>query len=198
MPEPTSPLVASGKVLQMLRKGYSIYKDHKLDKALQEVEQGGYTVDDLLKTDHRFASFVRFLRAYEVCSSNAMYSTLTQFLLNGLKSEEVDKRPDIFQSVLSKLGELTEMEVKILGRMQQLNMWGEDGPKGFEISLALDEWVEEAFSIDQAAARGVVSGMQRSGFVQVKPATWAGEKLNYRLTGLAKYLLDLVYYKSQL
>ncbi|OCX19312.1 hypothetical protein BBI09_09770 [Stutzerimonas xanthomarina] len=127
-----------------------------------------------------------------------MYGTLTNFLINGIISREIDDKPDIFQSVLSKLGELTETEVTILGKMQQLGLWGDDGPQGFDTSRQLEEWVAETVGVNQAAAQGIISGIQRSGLIQVKPVTWAGNDLNYRLTGLARYLLDLIHYEHKL
>lgn len=177
-----------------IHKGYSLYKDHKLEKALDEIEKKGTSLEELINSNHRFASFMRFLRAYEICSSQHMYNTLIHYLINGIKSQEIDNQPDIFQSVLSRLGELTETEVMILSKMQNLGMWEGDSAADFQLSGELERWVHKTPGISRDAAQGIICGIQRSGFIQSRHSTWAGNEMTYHLTGLAKYLLDLIHF----
>ena len=124
-----------------------------------------------------------------------MYSTLIHYLINGIKSQEIDNQPDIFQSVLSRLGELTETEVMILSKMQNLGMWEGDSAADFQLSGELERWVHETLGISRDAAQGIICGIQRSGFIQSRHSTWAGNEMAYRVTGLAKYLLDLIHFE---
>lgn len=198
MAEITLSTVSKG--YSILAKGYDKYRSYKLDKALESIEQEGISTEDLLKTDHRFSSFVRYVRALETCSSSEMLETLTDMLINGIKSEKVDTEPDLFQLCLTRLGELTKTEVLILSKMHNLNMYGKANNEAdnHKESRQLENELYSELGIDKDVISSLIHGLTRSGFVILEQGHWFGGQSSYIITDLAHYLIELIHIENAL
>lgn len=191
---------SAAKLFPALVKGYEQYHNHKLDKALEKIVSKGISLDELINSDKRFATFVRFSRAMEICSSREMFETLTNYIVNGVRSRKIDSEPDLFQIALARLGDLTDTEVKILAKMKELNMYGEANNSSgkYETSRQLESELEHILNIEKSVIASLIHGLGKSGFVIVEQGAWANSECTYILTSFAKYLIDLIFLETGL
>gem|GEM_PF-2031353 len=186
----------------LIGKAYTLYKDRKLDSALERLRQEGVTVEELKKNDYRFSAFMRMADALDTCSSNQMMNFLVDYLIAGVATSSIDDKPDLYQSVLSNLGKLTEIEVEILGRMREKNMREGTSADAFVKGAELEIWVAERVGISEDAAQALIVGIGRSGFTQSRHSSFCDlgrrSTMSHRLTDMADMLLDLVYERTRL
>ena len=143
---------------------------------------------------------MRLTRALEICSSQKMFETLTNFIINGVRSKKIDTEPDLFQMALARLGDLTDTEVRILSKMQALNMYGEakNNSGNHAASRQLEKELEAILGLEKSVISSLIHGLGKSGFVIVEQGVWADSERTYILTSFAKYLIDLIFFETRL
>ncbi len=184
-------------------RGYNFVRGKRLDAALAQLEANGITVAELEKSDYRFAAFKRMVDALETCSSNEMMEKLVDYLIAGVATATVEAKPDVFQEVLSRLGNMSEWQVEILVEMQKRGMRDGASPEAFQQGAELENWVAGRCGVDEDTAQQLIVALNQSGFTQSRHAGFRNlndsrTPMSHRLTGLADLLLDMVYYRHRL
>ena len=194
--------VLSDTPIRLVVRGYSFLRDKRLDAALAKLQANGITIADLEKSDYRFAAFKRMVDALETCSSNEMMKKLVDYLIAGVATAAVEDKPDVFQEVLSKLGEMSELQVEILAEMQKRKMRDGESAEAFQKGAELEKWVAGRYGVDEDTAQQLIVALSQSGFTQSRHPTFSDlngrTPMSHRLTGLADLLLDMVYYRYRL
>ncbi|WP_136067097.1 hypothetical protein [Modicisalibacter radicis] len=189
--EPT----VSGAMKWAVRRGYEHFTVQRLERALNRAEQGGVSVPDLCQQEHRFAHFVHMVRALEKCSNNEMADYLSDLLIGGVRSGDIDKCPDRFQSLLTALGDMTLTEVELLSKMRMLGLYAK-GDIGEEKCIdgmrQLRSFARDNFGYSKDYLRTSLNRMARTGFVTIASSAFSSYVDNYNL--LTEHAVELFEY----
>ncbi|WP_251978568.1 hypothetical protein [Salinicola avicenniae] len=182
-------------------RGYEHFTQVRLERSLRRAAENGVSVQDLCRTEVRFAHFVRMVRALEVCSNNEMADYLVDLMVGGVESRFSDDSPDQFQLLMDCLGSLTRTEIIVLAEMRKLRLFddersGEDESKRNELELFGENSL--GFSRDYLAS--LLNRMAGSGLVTSPGATYGGgyARNSNRLSPLARELFHYLDYSHRI
>lgn len=182
------------------QRGYERFTQARLERVLHRAANEGVSLEELIKKEKQFAIFVRMVRSLEQCSNNEMADYLADLMIGGIKANETQSRPDLFQILMSALGSLTVTEVKILNLMREHGLEGDvhkqqvdqDRINRFERSCY------EKLGLEGAVVGALLDGMIRTGLVSTIANSFGTIRSSNLLTPLAKELFSLLDYRSRL
>lgn len=174
--------------------GYRGYDSWKFERILKKAESRQIGLTVLESSHHRIAAFTRVLRAIEICSSEEMIDYLAEVMIGGIKSGDIEEKPDLVQMTLSALSTVTKTEMKVMLKMRDHNLYeGEGGDDAYHARHGFIEDCCKSLSITPGMLSAIQNGLIRTGLVSVEHSDWGGRAASTnQLTDLAKYLFQLV------
>ncbi|WP_442489378.1 hypothetical protein [Halomonas litopenaei] len=183
------------------QRGYEKFTQAKLRRALERAASENISIEELVRKEEKFAIFVRMVRALEQCSNNEMADYLADLMIGGIKGGADEDDNDLFQILMSSLGSLTLIEVKIIYLMRECGLYGAIHRERVD-QEAIDKFEAmcwEGLGVEGETIGNLVNGMIRTGLVSIPPQAWGGPFRNSNLlTPLAQDLFHFLDYKRQL
>ena len=177
--------------------GYRGYDTWKFERILAKAESRQIGLTVLEGSHHRIAAFTRVLRAVEICSSEEMIDYLAEVMIGGIKSGDVEEKPDFVQMALSALSTVTRTEMRVMLKMRDHQLFeGDGGADAYHAKTAFIGDCCGELSITPGMLSAIQNGLIRTGLVSVEHSDWGGRAASTnQLTELAKYLFHLVEYE---
>ncbi|WP_143005145.1 hypothetical protein [Billgrantia gudaonensis] len=186
------PATVGARMVSLLLKGaYSKHMEWKFERLEERARQGGLSVDDLIASDERFATFMRVARAFEHSSNTDVVDYLADALIGSIKSGDVEEKPDFVQMAIGSLNGLTKLELDILAAMHRYQIY-------YDADFRLDhEKIRESFILECKTSLGIdsymlspiINGLVRTSLVTNETAALSGPVPNSNsLSPLAREL----------
>lgn len=90
-------------ILSGVGPSYRSYMGWKFERLLKKAENQGISEAELKNSDHRFALYMRVGRAFELCAEKEVVDYLADAMIGGIKSGDVEEKPDFVQMAISAL-----------------------------------------------------------------------------------------------
>lgn len=182
------------------QRGYESFTQARLERVLHRAAKEGVSLEELMKKEEQFAIFVRMVRSLEQCSNNEMADYLADLMIGGIKANETQSRPDLFQILMSALGSLTVTEIKILFLMREHGLEGNVHKKKVDQDKInrFERSCYEKLGLEGAVVGALIDGMIRTGLTSTIANAFGTFRNSNILTPLAKELFILLDYRSRL
>lgn len=182
-------MAAAGKA------SFGFYMEKKFNRLEEKAWKGGLNAQDLINGHDRFAIFARVARAFEVCSDFEVVDFLADALIGGIKSGDVEKRPDFVHMAISALNGMTKAELSILVFMHGLRLYLDSPEHSNKESNreALVSKCRDDLNIEPPMLSAVLNRMVRTGLVTAEaPGVGDSVRFSNKLTPLARELFAYI------
>ena len=178
-------------MLKSFGLAYRGYMAGKFDRLLQKAETHGMTEEELCNSDQRFALFMRVGRAFEICSEREVVDYIADAMIGGIKSGDVENKPDFIHMAISAMSGITKTELDILLAMHSHQIYL-DMPVTANNESNREAFVqecEETLGIDGAMLSAITNGLVRTSLVTNEaPGLSGGVQHSNSLSSLAREL----------
>lgn len=188
--------LVSGTELMLKSFGvaYRGYMAWKFDRLLQKAEAHGLTEDELCNSDQRFALFMRVGRAFEICSEREVVDYIADAMIGGIKSGDVENRPDFVQMAIGALSGVTKTELDILVMMHAYQVYAGTDRRDLKSKReALIKECEDTLGIESTMLSAITNGLMRTSLVTSDTPGLSGAPQNPNsLSPLARELFSYI------
>lgn len=174
---------------------YQGYMAWKFERLLQKANDHGMTEEQLCNSDQRFALFMKVGRAFEVCSEREVVDYIADAMIGGIKSGDVEEKPDFVQMAVGALSGVTKTELDILLMMHQHQIYVDaDFRRDHEsIREAFIKECEDTLGIESTMLSALTNGLMRTSLVTSDSPGLSGAVQNPNsLSPLARELFSYI------
>jgi len=182
-------------MLKSFGVAYRGYMAWKFDRLLQKAEAHGMTEEELCNSDQRIALYMRVGRAFELCAEKEVVDYLADAMIGGIKSGDVEEKPDFVQMAISALSGITKTELDILLAMHRHQIYVDaDFRRDNESNRkAFVKECEETLGIDSAMLSAIANGLVRTSLVTNEtPGLSGGVQHSNSISPLARELFSYI------
>lgn len=188
-------------VADLLKGAYSQSMEWKFERLEQKAHEKGLSVDGLVNSDKRFATFMRVARAFEQCYEKEVVDFLAEALIGGVESEKLDRKPDFVQMTIGSLIGVTKTELSILAIMHKRGIYL-DNPEVANKDRCRSRFIQDCkddLGLEPPMLAAITNGLARTGLVTTEtPAIGAPSPNSNKLTELARELFSYIDYAKRL
>lgn len=173
---------------------YRGYMAWKFERLLQKAESHGLTEKELCNSDQRFALFMRVGRAFEICSEREVVEYIADAMLGGIKSGDLESKPDFVQMAISALSGVTKTELDILVIMHGHQVYADTDRRDLKSNReAFIKECEDTLGIESTMLSAITNGLMRTSLVTSDTPGLSGAAQNPNsLSPLARELFSYI------
>ncbi|MEC4767942.1 hypothetical protein LPL18_011460 [Halomonas sp. CUBES01] len=182
-------------LLKSFGVAYQGYMAWKFERLIQKAEAHGMTEEELCNSDQRFALFMRVGRAFEICSEREVVDYIADAMIGGIKSGDVENKPDFVHMAISALSGITKTELDILLMMHRHQIYVDADFRRDHDSHreAFIKECEDTLGIKSTMLSPITTGLMRTGLVTSDTTGLSGTIQNpYSLSLLARELFSYI------
>lgn len=182
-------------ILSGVGPSYHSYMGWKFERLLKKAENQGISEAELKNSDHRFALYMRVGRAFELCAEKEVVDYLADAMIGGIKSGDVEEKPDFVQMAISALSGITKTELYILSAMHRHQVYI-DMPVTANNQENRESFIkdcEETLGIESTMLSAITNGLVRTSLVTNESPGLSGAVQNSNsLSPLARELFSYI------
>lgn len=154
-------------ILSGVGPAYRSYMGWKFERLLKKTEAHGMTEAELRNSDQRFALYMRVGRAFELCAEKEVVDYLADAMIGGIKSGDVEEKPDFVQMAIGALSGVTKTELDILATMHRHQVYVDaDFRRDLKSNReAFIKECEDTLGIESTMLSAITTGLMRTSLV---------------------------------
>ena len=180
--------------------GYGYFKNKRVEKVLNELANGGLSLEDVINDEEEIYRFTLFIDSLNKASTQAKADVLKNLYLS-FQNEQGELNDDVFYEVFSIIGELSDREIHLLYHLENYHLqniknrlrehkfekyFAQVIKYGSESSDSFYYYVAEKLKIEPELASGLMRRLERTGLIEIQVADANSRFQEYEHTVLYK------------